>query len=54
MQSQPQYFAEGLNISSSQSGSHLRRMSEISLQSTLSGLIDGLPLQNISSSNFKL
>lgn len=50
IQSHPQWFSEGSNLSASHSASHIRRMSEISLQSTLSGFMDGLPLQNISSS----
>ncbi|KAK6638198.1 hypothetical protein RUM44_008626 [Polyplax serrata] len=49
IQSHPQWFSEGSNLSASHSASHIRRMSEISLQSTLSGFMDGLPLQNISS-----
>ncbi|XP_069686277.1 protein retinal degeneration B isoform X6 [Periplaneta americana] len=47
IQANPQMFAEGLNIAPPTPGSHLRRMSEVSIQSTISGVIDSLPLQTI-------
>ncbi|XP_044737260.1 protein retinal degeneration B isoform X2 [Chrysoperla carnea] len=42
LQSNPQMFSDGLNCSS-------RRLSEVSIQSTLSGLMDNVPLQAINS-----
>ncbi|XP_049861390.1 protein retinal degeneration B isoform X3 [Schistocerca gregaria] len=47
IQANPQMFAESLNLTSPIQGSHLRRMSEVSIQSTVSGVIDSLPLQTI-------
>ncbi|XP_034941683.1 protein retinal degeneration B isoform X2 [Chelonus insularis] len=46
IQTNPQLFTDGLNTSSTP---HLRRMSDISIQSTMSGLIDNVPLQAASS-----
>nr|CAD7413369.1 unnamed protein product [Timema poppensis] len=46
IQTNPQMFAEGLSVASVTPG-HLRRMSEVSIQSTVSGVIDSLPLQTI-------
>ncbi|XP_046680815.1 protein retinal degeneration B isoform X3 [Homalodisca vitripennis] len=43
----PQLFSEGLNVTSP--SIHLRRLSEVSLQSTMSGVIDSLPLHTINS-----
>jgi hypothetical protein len=40
-------FAEGLNVTPPTPSCHLRRMSEVSIQSTVSGVIDSLPLQTI-------
>jgi hypothetical protein len=47
IQANPQMFTEGLNIAPPTPGCHLRRMSEVSIQSTISGVIDSLPLQTI-------
>ncbi|XP_048507516.1 protein retinal degeneration B isoform X3 [Athalia rosae] len=47
VQTNPQLFVDGLNVPSTPM-SHMRRMSEISLQSTISGVVDNLPLQAIS------
>ena len=47
IQANPQMFAEGLSVAPATPGSHLRRMSEVSIQSTISGVIDSLPLQTI-------
>ncbi|XP_021934128.1 protein retinal degeneration B isoform X3 [Zootermopsis nevadensis] len=47
IQANPQMFAEGMNIAPPTPGCHLRRMSEVSIQSTISGVIDSLPLQTI-------
>lgn len=46
IQTNPQLFADGLNIPNIQM--HLRRLSDISLQSTMSGIIDNVPLQAVS------
>ncbi|KAL0133524.1 hypothetical protein PUN28_000927 [Cardiocondyla obscurior] len=46
IQTNPQLFADGLNVPNLQS--HLRRLSDISLQSTMSGIIDNVPLQAVS------
>ncbi|RLU17848.1 hypothetical protein DMN91_010086 [Ooceraea biroi] len=45
IQTNPQLFADGLNIPNLQL---LRRLSDISLQSTMSGIIDNVPLQAVS------
>ncbi|XP_011632532.1 protein retinal degeneration B isoform X7 [Pogonomyrmex barbatus] len=47
IQTNPQLFADGLNVPNLQV-SHLRRLSDISLQSTMSGIIDNVPLQAVS------
>ncbi|XP_014485228.1 PREDICTED: protein retinal degeneration B isoform X1 [Dinoponera quadriceps] len=47
IQTNPQLFADGLNVPNVQL-SHLRRLSDISLQSTMSGIIDSVPLQAVS------
>ncbi|XP_028050216.2 protein retinal degeneration B isoform X9 [Monomorium pharaonis] len=47
IQTNPQLFADGLNVPNFQM-SHLRRLSDISLQSTMSGIIDNVPLQAVS------
>ncbi|KAJ8680190.1 hypothetical protein QAD02_015977 [Eretmocerus hayati] len=47
IQSNPQVFAEGLNVPS-MTLSHIRRLSDISIHSTMSG-IDTVPLQAVSS-----
>lgn len=47
IQTNPQLFADGLNVPNLQM-SHLRRLSDISLQSTMSGIIDNVPLQAVS------
>ncbi|XP_012231455.1 protein retinal degeneration B isoform X5 [Linepithema humile] len=47
IQTNPQLFADGLNVPNIQL-SHLRRLSDISLQSTMSGIIDNVPLQAVS------
>jgi hypothetical protein len=52
IQANPQMFAEGLNIASPTPGCHLRRMSEVSIQSTISGVIDSLPLQTINACKY--
>jgi len=44
IQTNPQLFADGLNIPNLQ---FLRRLSDISLQSTMSGIIDNVPLQAV-------
>ncbi|KAK7871835.1 hypothetical protein R5R35_006433 [Gryllus longicercus] len=46
IQANPQMFAEGLSVASPTPG-HVRRLSEVSIQSTVSGVIDSLPLQTI-------
>ncbi|XP_029679221.1 protein retinal degeneration B isoform X2 [Formica exsecta] len=46
IQTNPQLFADGLNIPNIQM--HLRRLSDISLQSTMSGIIENVPLQAVS------
>ncbi|XP_029155985.1 protein retinal degeneration B isoform X2 [Nylanderia fulva] len=46
IQTNPQLFADGLNIPNIQM--HLRRLSDISIQSTMSGIIDNVPLQAVS------
>ncbi|XP_011306274.1 protein retinal degeneration B isoform X2 [Fopius arisanus] len=48
IQTNPQLFAEGLNAPTTPL-QHLRRLSDISIQSTMSGLIDNVPLQAVSS-----
>ncbi|KAL0272196.1 UNVERIFIED_CONTAM: hypothetical protein PYX00_005270 [Menopon gallinae] len=48
IQSNPHLFDEALTGSQNSSG-QIRRMSEISIQSTMSGLVDSLPLQTITS-----
>ncbi|PSN38012.1 Protein retinal degeneration B [Blattella germanica] len=53
IQANPQMFAEGLNVGPPTPGSHLRRLSEVSLQSTISGVIDSLPLQTINALTLK-
>ncbi|XP_063225063.1 protein retinal degeneration B isoform X2 [Bacillus rossius redtenbacheri] len=45
IQTNPQMFAEGSNMLGTPG--YLRRMSEVSIQSTVSGVIDALPLQTI-------
>ncbi|XP_044586561.1 protein retinal degeneration B isoform X3 [Cotesia glomerata] len=52
IQTNPQLFADGLNAPNTPL-QHLRRMSDISLQSTMSGLIDNVPLQAVSSLTHK-
>ncbi|XP_020294135.1 protein retinal degeneration B isoform X3 [Pseudomyrmex gracilis] len=47
IQTNPHVFVDGLNIPNVQLA-HLRRLSDISLQSTMSGIIDNVPLQVIS------
>ncbi|XP_075220766.1 retinal degeneration B [Lycorma delicatula] len=47
VQTNPQLFSENLNVSTP-GALHLRRLSEVSIQSTMSGVIDSLPLQTIS------
>lgn len=47
IQTNPQIFSEGLNAPNT-SLQHLRRMSDISIQSTMSGLIDNVPLHTVS------
>ncbi|XP_039307344.1 protein retinal degeneration B isoform X3 [Solenopsis invicta] len=47
IQTNPQLFADGLNVPNFQM-SHLRRLSDISIQSTMSGIIDNVPLQAVS------
>ena len=47
IQTNPQLFMDGLNVPNTPLP-HLRRMSEISLQSTMSGLIDNVPFQAVS------
>ncbi|XP_018317926.1 protein retinal degeneration B isoform X5 [Mycetomoellerius zeteki] len=47
IQTNPQLYADGLNVPNFQM-SHLRRLSDISLQSTMSGIIDNVPLQAVS------
>ncbi|XP_043281558.1 protein retinal degeneration B isoform X4 [Venturia canescens] len=47
IQTNPQIFTDSLNILNTQL-SHIRRMSDISLQSTVSGVIDNVPLQAVS------
>ncbi|XP_054289278.1 protein retinal degeneration B isoform X3 [Macrosteles quadrilineatus] len=41
----PQLFTEGLSVASP--SIHLRRLSEVSIQSTMSGVVDSLPLHTI-------
>ncbi|KAJ1532074.1 hypothetical protein ONE63_000703 [Megalurothrips usitatus] len=45
IQANPQIFSDGPSVATP--ASHLRRMSEISIQSTVSGVIDSLPLHTI-------
>jgi len=52
IQANPQMFTEGLNVAPSTPGCHLRRMSEVSIQSTVSGVIDSLPLQTINACKY--
>jgi hypothetical protein len=52
IQANPQMFAEGLNVAPTMPGCHLRRMSEVSIQSTISGVIDSLPLQTINACKY--
>ncbi|XP_011708156.1 PREDICTED: protein retinal degeneration B isoform X2 [Wasmannia auropunctata] len=47
IQTNPQLFADGLNVPNFQM-SHLRRLSDISIQSTMSGINDNVPLQAVS------
>lgn len=47
IQTNPQLFVDGLNVPTTPMA-HMRRMSEISLQSTMSGVVDSIPLQAIS------
>ncbi|XP_012272496.1 protein retinal degeneration B isoform X2 [Orussus abietinus] len=47
IQTNPQLFADGLNVPTA-SMPHLRRLSDISIQSTMSGIIDNVPLQAVS------
>ncbi|XP_076232304.1 retinal degeneration B isoform X1 [Calliopsis andreniformis] len=47
IQTNPQLFTDGLNIPS-MSMSHLRRLSDISIHSTMSGIVDNVPLQIVS------
>ncbi|XP_024891488.1 protein retinal degeneration B isoform X2 [Temnothorax curvispinosus] len=47
IQTNPQLIVDGLNVPNLQM-SHLRRLSDISLQSTMSGIIDNVPLQAVS------
>lgn len=49
IQTNPQLFADGLNVPNFQM-SHLRRLSDISIQSTMSGIMDNIPLQVVSAS----
>lgn len=50
IQANPQIFSDGLSAATP--ASHLRRMSEISIQSTVSGVIDSLPLHTINACEF--
>lgn len=47
IQTNPQLFTDGLNISN-MSISHLRRLSDISIHSTMSGMVENVPLQIVS------
>ena len=47
IQSNPQLFTDGLNIPNMQM-SHLRRLSDISIHSTMSGMVENVPLQVVS------
>ncbi|XP_044015290.1 protein retinal degeneration B isoform X2 [Aphidius gifuensis] len=47
IQTNPQFFCESLNAPNT-SLQHLRRMSDISIQSTMSGLIDNVPFHTVS------
>lgn len=47
IQSNPQLFTDGLNIPNVQM-SHLRRLSDISIHSTMSGIVENVPLQVVS------
>lgn len=51
IQSNPQLFADGLNVPNVQIA-HLRRLSEISIQSTMSGIIETVPLQTVSACTY--
>ncbi|XP_043676418.1 protein retinal degeneration B isoform X1 [Vespula pensylvanica] len=53
IQSNPQLFADGLNIpniymTTPSQHAHLRRLSDISIHSTMSGIVDNIPLQVVS------
>lgn len=53
IQSNPQLFADGLNIpniymTTPLQHAHLRRLSDISIHSTMSGIVDNIPLQVVS------
>lgn len=54
MQASPQIFTEGLNATPATPSVHLRRMSEISIQSTMSGLVDSIPLHTINSCKLRI
>ncbi|KZC13276.1 Protein retinal degeneration B [Dufourea novaeangliae] len=47
IQSNPQLFTDGLNIPN-MSMSHIRRLSDISIHSTMSGMVENVPLQVVS------
>lgn len=47
VQSNPQIFTDNLSVGGPSSISHLRRLSEVSIQSTISGVVDSLPLHTI-------
>ncbi|CAL7947664.1 unnamed protein product [Xylocopa violacea] len=47
IQTNPQLFTDGLNIPN-MSMSHLRRLSDISIHSTVSGMVENVPLQVVS------
>ncbi|RZF43971.1 hypothetical protein LSTR_LSTR016959, partial [Laodelphax striatellus] len=47
VQTNPQLFSENLNVTTPGAALHLRRLSEVSIQSTMSGVIDSLPLHTI-------
>lgn len=47
IQTNPQLFTDGLNIPN-MSMSHLRRLSDISIHSTMSGVVENVPLKVVS------
>lgn len=52
IQSNPHFFNEGLNVPNA-TFSTMRRLSDISIQSTMSGMIDAVPLQAVSARKYQ-